>query len=47
MNVQFINPFLEGTVEILKAMAIVEPAIIHVLGGRGIIIPFHEGNDAF
>jgi len=25
MNVQFINPFLEGTVEVIKTMAFVEP----------------------
>ncbi|MEQ8215974.1 MAG: chemotaxis protein CheX, partial [Smithellaceae bacterium] len=25
MNVQFINPFLEGTVSVLKSMAFVEP----------------------
>jgi chemotaxis protein CheX len=27
MNVQFINPFLEGTMEVLKTMAMVEPTV--------------------
>jgi len=27
MNVQFINPFLEGTLDVLKTMAMMEPAV--------------------
>ena len=27
MNVQFINPFLEGTIDVLKTMAMLEPTV--------------------